>query len=464
MVIKSYFEKNNTIIYNELTNTGKNPISELYYGGTTDNPKYSRFIFKFDTDRLVELYNNKTFANLDNIKHVLKITNTGQFDNTLDKQRAFSVDVILFRIEQEWDEGVGYDFTTTGYLIGEDPLVKISPSNWIDARLTEEWNGGNGVYSGSSSGVTVTTQHLDAGNEDIVMDITDEVNSIITGGTTNYGYGIAFSREIEELPVGDPYYIGLFTRHTQTFFEPYVETTYMETIQDDRENFYLDKNNKLYLYVNTGGQPTNLDELPTVIVKDSNDLTYSAYTAGDVTHVTKGVYSIDINVPTEADVAEDCMMFTDVWSNIKINGVTRPDIELDFVLTDSAKYYNIGFDNQLPKEYSFSLNGIKNQERIVRGDIRKVIVEANIPYTVNQKDVIDGVKYRLYVKEGPNEVTVIDYNDVNRSYNHNYFLLDTASLIPQTYYIDVKSYSGDVVKTHKDIIKFDIVSLAELNK
>jgi hypothetical protein len=42
MVIKSYFEKNNTIIYNELTNTGKNPISELYYGGTTDNPKYSR--------------------------------------------------------------------------------------------------------------------------------------------------------------------------------------------------------------------------------------------------------------------------------------------------------------------------------------------------------------------------------------------------------------------------------------
>ena len=29
------------------------------------------------------------------------------------------------------------------------------------------------------------------------MDITDEVNSLITGGTTNYGYGISFERDLE---------------------------------------------------------------------------------------------------------------------------------------------------------------------------------------------------------------------------------------------------------------------------
>ena len=157
-------------------------------------------------------------------------------------------------------------------------------------------------------------------------------------------------------------------------------------------------------------------------------------------------------------------MFNDVWSNIKINGIDRPDIELDFTLMDSNKFYNIGTNENLPKNFTFNTHGLNNEEKIVRGDIRKVIVEANIPYTVNQKDVIDGIEYRVYTKEGPNEVTIIDYNDIERSFNYNYFLLDTASLVPGTYYLDIKAVSNGVVKTHKDITKFHIVGLSELNK
>jgi hypothetical protein len=44
-------------------------------------------------------------------------------------------------------------------------------------------------------------------------------------------------------------YLGLFTRHTNTIFKPYLETTYLNTISDDRANFFLNKNNKLYLYL-----------------------------------------------------------------------------------------------------------------------------------------------------------------------------------------------------------------------
>jgi hypothetical protein len=53
-----------------------------------------------------------------------------------------------------------------------------------------------------------------------------------------------------------------FTNNTQTFYEPYIETKYDNHIIDDRNNFILDKLNKLYLYVNVGGNPTNLDALP----------------------------------------------------------------------------------------------------------------------------------------------------------------------------------------------------------
>jgi hypothetical protein len=46
-----------------------------------------------------------------------------------------------------------------------------------------------------------------------------------------------------------------FTNNTQTFYEPYIETKYDNHIIDDRNNFILDKLNKLYLYVNVGGNP-----------------------------------------------------------------------------------------------------------------------------------------------------------------------------------------------------------------
>ena len=58
-----------------------------------------------------------------------------------------------------------------------------------------------------------------------------------------------------------------------------------------------------------------------------------------------------------------------------------------------------------------------------RGDVRRVNVITSIPYTVNQKQLVDSLKYRLYVKEGRNEYTVIDFQDVQMTNNANYFLL-----------------------------------------
>ena len=55
MIIRTYFDKNNTIIYNNNTNTGKNPVTELYYGGGVINQSYSRFLFYFDENRLKNL-------------------------------------------------------------------------------------------------------------------------------------------------------------------------------------------------------------------------------------------------------------------------------------------------------------------------------------------------------------------------------------------------------------------------
>jgi hypothetical protein len=462
MVIRTYFDKNNTIQYNDLTNTGLNPVSELFYGGDTNNTKYSRLLFYFDESRIKSFYTGGTMPNLANMTHTLNLTNTSAFDEELlnkqttdGKDRATSFDLILFRINQDWDEGSGYDYQSGRYIGGVGNTVSVGASNWSEAQNNTYWSGGNGTYSGSASGVTIETIHFDKGNENIELDITDVVNDYLSGGSNNYGLGLAFTRIFEETPSDDYQYVGFFTRHTQTFYEPYVETKYNNTILDDRNKFYLDKANKLYLYVNLGGEATNLDSNPSVIIKDNNDNIVSAITS--TTHVTKGVYSVDVNIPTTTTYTAD-LMFTDTWSGLTIGGVSRPDVELDFLLKSADCYYNIGTDEELPKKFGFNVSGIKKDERIVRGDIRRINISARIPYTIDQQQVIDNLQYRLYVKEGKGEVTVIDYTDIHRTAFSNYFMLDTESLIPQTYYLDLKLTSNGEVSTIKGSVSFDIVS------
>jgi hypothetical protein len=467
MVVRTYFNRNNTLVFNSIINTGRNPITELYYGGgDLTNKSYSRFIFQFDETRLKNLYEDKTFADLSKLKHTLRMTNTGAFDVELlgndtcsGKKRASSFDLILFKIEQEWDEGVGYDYV--GISNQTDSIVlSTSPSNWFAAKTNSLWDNSPGIYSGSSSIQILGTQHFEQGNENIEIDVTDVVNGYLTGDT-NYGLGIAFPYAYENLTTDQHQYVGFFTRHTQTFYEPFIETTYSCKIKDDRNDFYLDKPNRLYLYVNLGGKPTNLDQIPTVKIFDNCSNEILNYTQDDVVNCTKGVYYIDILIPTSGDTYPG-VLFNDVWGDIIINGIERPDIELSFEIKDSMDYYNIGDNDSLPKKVGFNISGINHNEKIKRGDIRKVSISTRIPYTVEQIEKVDRLQYRLYVKEGKNEYTVIDYQDVEMTANSNYFLLDTASLIPNTYYLDVKYESNLEVSSNREILKFDIVSQVEL--
>ena len=66
------------------------------------------------------------------------------------------------------------------------------------------------------------------------------------------------------------------------------------------------------------------------------------------------------------------------------------------------------------------------------------------------------------MKEGRNEYTVIDFQDIEMANNYNYFLLDTLSLVPGIYYLDIKVESNLEVTTVKDVISFEIVSQSEL--
>ena len=246
------------------------------------------------------------------------------------------------------------------------------------------------------------------------------------------------------------YVLGLFTKHTQTYFEPFIETHYNDHIIDDRVHFYLNKNNRLYLYVNVDGNLTNLDELPICTIQgfDTNDLV--------VKQQTKGVYYVEFFA---SDIIFDSYVeYKDVWSNIKINGINRPNITLKFIPKDDSNYYQLGSEVSEPIRYGISVSGIKREEKINQGENRRVNVHLRKPYTVGENDVVTNVFYKLYIKQGSNMVEILDWQPVNRLYNSNTFNVNTTWLVPQVYYIDIKVERNGEVNIYNEELKFTVLN------
>lgn len=457
MVIRTYFDKTNTIVVGEEINTGKNPVAELFYGTNTNGDNsYSRFLFHFNLNKIEDYYNDGTLTN-NNVKHTLKLVNTGSLHTDLlnkvtgdGKKRTSSFDLVLFEIPQDWDEGVGYDYHDT---IDTKAVLSHQPSNWFKSTTNSAW-AEEGVINPSTL-QPIDTIHFSDGNEDLEIDITTLINQYLIEGKQNYGLGIAFAPEFEGLKTSDGLqYVGFFTRHTQTFFEPCLVTTKINHINDDRDSFYSYKTNKLYLYVNSNGVPSNLDDETGVTVDILDEMGGIVHADQVITKESKGVYSVEVSI--EKDINGIPSYYSDVWKNISIGGRTK-DIVMYFELKDDDNFFKTGSETFLPKDYTIKISGLKHNERIKRGDVRKIFVNALVPYTVNEKVLLDTIEYRLFIKQGVMEHTVIDYNSVEKTFDNNYFMLDTDSLLPQQYFLDIKMVSGGEVKTTKELIQFEIV-------
>ena len=471
-VTKTYASKSNTISRDqEYTNMGLNPVMEINYG-----KMLTRGMIYFDHTKVKKMVEDKVYPDISKLKHTLKMTNCSSIefkddtkpcmDSTLqdNKLRAASFDLILFFIPYDWDEGKGFDFVEDLYR-GSHNAFSTEGSSWKKYRNYFKWDE-DGIYTtehlsreldlfthpqGNKSDIIFAYKHFDKGNEDLEVDITDVFNKFITGELCNYGFGIAFAPAFENVEGHKmSSYVGFFTGHTNSYFEPYIETTYDETIEDDRTNFYLDKPNKLYFYASVGGSFVNLDKLPTCTIEDA---------VYEVKQASKGIYYVDVIFPSR-DFESDTM-FYDEWSDIEYQGRRFPNVTLDFVTKASSNYFSFGLPStNKEEEVSFEpiIYGINNKEKIMRGDIRKINVECHIPYTSNQLRSVDGIEYRIYVRSQEKELDAIGWHKVERGFNENYFIIDTNDFIPHRYYVDLRVTQNMELTYYHNSIEFDIVS------
>ena len=107
------------------------------------------------------------------------------------------------------------------------------------------------------------------------------------------------------------------------------------------------------------------------------------------------------------------------------------------------------------------ISGINDDEKIYQGDRRYVTVNFMIKYESDEYELSDSAQYRLYVLDGDAEVTVIDWDDINKMGKDNYFLLDTSELVPQNYRIDVKAQENNEIRIFKDVVRFRLVDIRD---
>lgn len=334
-----------------------------------------------------------------------------------------------YRIEQNPEETYTYPVPDDGIYssdVLEDELIRFE--------------------SGKES-VIIAKQHFDIGCENIRVDITDTFNKFIDGDLDNYGIAVAFTPFYEELDSRFENYVGLFTNRTNSFFEPYVETIYLDSIEDDRQNFVLGRKNRLYLYANIGGNLVNLDQLPTCSI-DGNEY--------EVKQASKGVYYVELTLPV--DMFTSPTMLYDMWEGIIYHGENLSPVELNFTTQPAHSFFKIGEQTPEVPNFTPTTYGINDGEIIKAGDIRKLCFLFKKDYAKNTAVHVDDVEIRMYVMDGTAQVTVIPYIKANRAFNDTYILIDTGMLIPNIYHIDLRVKYGMEMIEHHDILSFKITN------
>ena len=468
---RSYFLKNDTLIGHNLTNNSQNPVTEVSYG--TFNKQVSRFIFDIDFDDIKAKIADGSINPQRIKKHILHMTNSiryapeyvGKKSYSLNIDRASAFELEFFNINESWDEGSGYVFEYNDpnfpYVDVVNPVLYPQAVNWSARTTTSGWTK-QGAYI---SGVTqiLGRQAFQKGDENIQIDVTDYINQRIFGtgytGTTAYsgdsfGIGIKFPDSFEALETEFRQAVGFFAKHTNTFYEPFIETIIDDTITDDRNYFYLDKDNDLYLYVNVGGFQQNII-VNKVDIFDYQDNLVATLSGSSIINVSKGIYKITLNV--DSQTYPDAVLFRDVW-DVTINGKNFV-YDAEFYLISQDKYYTFDQSNQINFEnYFFYFWGIGEKENVTAGVTKKIKLTIRELYA-NQNNFLPlDIEYRLFTTVGKKyEIDIIPFTPVNRTNAGYEFNLDTSWLIPQDYYLQIRMKNGSYYE-NKQTLSFTVVS------
>lgn len=388
------------------TNTGANPIMEMQDGRGESNLLFS---FGLSDALRTKLTNFNYSCNL-------KLWDAGTLFTPPIKLKG----VQLRYFTDDFAEGDGYSFLRE--------KAKQDVSNYLYRDSMNLWT--------ATTFTDVSTVHLNRINEDLLFDVTNEVN-ISVGNGTNPKFSLSIFNRDEDL--SQIYTKFFYSRHTRTVFRPYIEFFIEDTITDKAYNCKAGESNKIYL-INENGT----DFLGTVLAKvTANDGTMSTPI---VTHSSIGVYYIELT-PTMPISTKD-EYYTIIWN---IDGVDLYK-QLIKVLNPNKTTHKIDYKNLFFYPSTSSTHQILRQ-----GDVVPFEVVSQIR---GQGDVcIDTYEFKV-ISMGDFEM--VPWTPVSIYREKMFFYLDTSYFYPeQQYEIFIRNNRPDFQLTSQLTYKFKLIQDAE---
>ena len=170
---------------------------------------------------------------------------------------------------------------------------------------------------------------------------------------------------------------------------------------------------------------------------------------------TRGVY--EVTIPPITGYNTPCL-FSDIWKDVYLDGASLGNIQNSFAVKQYVNTVSVSSMSIDPALYGFDFYGIRQSEKILNTDVRKVGVVIKRAYSAAETLQKISAQYRVYVMEGTTEVLVQDWTNINRTPNEYYFIFDTQDKIPNEYFIDIQVNSSGDKNTYKKQLKFQIVN------
>ena len=175
----------------------------------------------------------------------------------------------------------------------------------------------------------------------------------------------------------------------------------------------------------------------------------------EVKQASKGVYYTVI--PKDIVDMEEDTIYYDIWSEIALNGTVLDDIEMEFVALKKGGNLTIGNSSKAKKTIVPYVSGINDGEEVTRNEVREVSVEFREQYSSESLTTVNDAEFRLFVKDGNREIDIISFQPIEHGFLNNFFLLYTADLIPNNYFVDIKLKQGREVQYYKEVLRFKVV-------
>ena len=475
MAIKKYFANADTTITNAFKanlvtrgvsgNMGQSDILEVFsiYGQSTlSSSELSRILIQFPINEISNDRNNNLVPLSGSVSWYLRLFNA-KHSNTVPKDFTLSISAV----SRSWQEGYGLDM---------EEYSDVGYANWNSASSSSAGGVVNWTSAGGDYRITPqpVSQTFSTGLEDLTVDVTNIVESWLTGSVQNYGFGVSLTSS-EEQEAQSYYTKRFFARGTEFFFKrPILEARWNSVKRDNRGYFYAssslasaqDNLNTIYLYNVVRGRLTNIPSIGTGSIyvrifddpSGSNMLTPTPNNPVTGGWVSTGIYTASFALNTTASEVFDRWFNSTLTNCFHTGAIDIYDLDSpDYSLTNR---YVVSCTNLKPVYYPEEQSRFRFFVR--KKDWQPTIY--NVATNFIPSEIIESASYKI-IRVADN-LEVIPYGTgsllhtgLSYDVSGSYFDLDMNMLEPDySYQIKLSFYDGvtNSWKEQSDTFKFRV--------